>query len=110
MRKFVNTTNGLTFENGDPIQRTYYDFDADGKMVLKNGIVGDYYYINGVLATPYYGLVEWEGNFYYVNDGGKIVRNMRKFVNITNGLVFANGDAVPRAFFEFDADGKMILN
>ena len=110
MRKFVNTTNGLTFENGDPIQRTYYDFDADGKMVLKNGIVGDYYYINGVLAAPYYGLVEWEGNFYYVNDGGKIVRNMRKFVNTTNGLTFENGEAVPRAFFEFDADGKMLIN
>ena len=110
MRKFVNTTNGLTFENGDPIQRTYFDFDADGKMVLKNGIVGDYYYINGVLVAPYYGLVEWEGNFYYVNDGGKIVKNMRKFVNTTNGLTFANGDAVQRTYYDFDADGKMILN
>ena len=110
MCKFVNTTNGLTFENGDPIQRTYYDFDADGKMVLKNGIVGDYYYINGVLAAPYYGLVEWEGNFYYVNDGGKIVRNMRKFVNTTNGLTFENGEAIQRTYYDFDADGKMILN
>ena len=110
MRKFVNTTNGLTFENGDPIQRTYFDFDADGKMVLKNGIVGDYYYINGVLATPYYGLVKWEGNFYYVNDGGKIVRNMRKFVNTTNGLTFENGEAIQRTYYDFDADGKMILN
>ena len=109
MRKFVNTTNGLTFENGDPIQRTYYDFDADGKMLLKNGIVGDYYYINGALATPYYGLVKWEGNFYYVNDGGKIVRNMRKFVNTTNGLTFENGDPIQRTYFDFDADGKMVL-
>ena len=109
MSKFVNTTNGLTFDNGDLVQRTYYDFDADGKMVLKNGIVGDYYYINGVLAAPYYGLVKWEGNFYYVNDGGKIVRNMSKFVNTTNGLTFDNGDPVQRTYYDFDADGKMIV-
>ena len=88
----------------------YYYFGADGKMELKNGIIDDYYYINGIKAAPYYGLVKWEGNFYYVNDGGKIVRNMRKFVNTTNGLTFENGEAIQRTYYDFDAAGKMLIN
>ena len=78
-------------------------------MVIQNGVVGDYYYIDGVKAAPYYGLVQWEGAYYYVNDGGKIVKDAVKYVNRTNDLTFANGTAIPRAYFTFDADGKMII-
>ena len=109
IRKYVNTTNGLTFANGEKIEKGYYDFDADGKMVVKNGLDGDHYYISGTLAPSYYGLVEWEGNFYYVNDGGMIVRNVRKYVNTTNDLTFANGEKIQKGYYDFDADGKMVV-
>ena len=79
-------------------------------MIVKNGIIDDYYYINGAQAPAYYGLVEFEGNFYYVNDYGRIIKDARKFVNKTNGLKFADGTDVPRAYFNFDADGKMITD
>ena len=109
-RKFVNTTNGLTFADGTAVPRAYFDFDENGKMLLLNGVVDDYFYINGVKAKPYYGLVQWNGDFYYVNDNSKIVKNTRKFVNTTNGLTFADGTAVPRAYFNFDENGRMIIN
>ncbi|MBQ4562238.1 MAG: phosphodiester glycosidase family protein [Clostridia bacterium] len=121
IRKYVNKTNGLTFADGTPVPQAYYDFDADGKMVIEadepdtpdtpvlNGLVGDHYYINGVMVGNYYGLVEHEGNFYYVNDNAKIIKDVRKYVNKTNGLTFADGTPVPQAYFEFDEDGKMII-
>lgn len=31
----------------------YYDFDAEGKMVIRNGVVGDYLYINNVKQNAY---------------------------------------------------------
>ena len=128
MRKYVTKTNGLTFSDGTAVPNAYFEFDADGKMQytlaepeepdtpvvpeepeVLNGLVGDYYYIDGVRVRPYYGLVEQDGAFYYINDGGKIVKNMRKYVTKTNGLTFSDGTAVPNAYFEFDADGKMII-
>ena len=105
----MTTTNDLTFPNGEAIPHAYYNFDEDGKMVVPNGIVGDNYYINGKKVAPYYGLVEFEGNYYYVDDNAKIVRNKSKYLTTTNDLTFPNGEAIPHAYFNFDADGKMII-
>ena len=130
MRKYVNKTNGLTFADGTPVPQAYFFFDADGKMVIENeddttpdtpvtppvtpsipdGLHGDYVYVNGEKLYNYYGLVKVGDDFYYVNDGAKIVRNMRKYVSKPNGLTFADGTPVPQAYFFFDEDGKMILN
>ena len=78
-------------------------------MIVLNGLIGDTYYINSQVK-PYYGLVKVDGDFYYVNDGGRIVKDMRKYVNKTNDLTFDNGDPVPKAYFMFDANGKMIID
>ncbi len=108
-RKYVRTTNGLTFANGAPVASGYYEFDADGKMIVKQGLIDDQYYVNGLPLPAYYGLIEIDGYFYYLNDYGKPVKNVRKYVNKTNGLTFADGTAVPNAYFYFDEEGKMIV-
>ena len=107
--KFLNNTNGLTFADGTPISKATYSFDADGKMIIPNGLVDDYYYINGVRVGSYYGLIQVDGDYYYVDNYAKIVKNKTKFLNTTNGLTFANGTPIPKATYSFDADGKMII-
>ena len=79
-------------------------------MIVKQGIVDGKYYINNIAVPAYYGLVEWEGDFYYINDNGNIVRNKSKYLTYTNDLTFSDGTPIPHAYFNFDADGKMILN
>ena len=108
-RKYVNKTNGLTFADGTAIKAGYYEFDENGKMIIKEGLVDDMFYVNGLPLPAYYGLVEWEGNFYYVSDYGKIIKNARKYVNKTNGLAFADGTSIPKDYFYFHEDGKMII-
>ena len=89
-----------------------YDFDADGKMIIeeivepevKNGVVN----VNGTLA--YYvddvkqyglGLVKWQDNYYYVRSNGNVVTGTY-YVSNGNGLM-------PEGVYDFDADGKMII-
>jgi glucan-binding YG repeat protein len=111
-RKYVNKPNGLTFPNGEAIPRNYFYFDAEGKMIVKQGIADDTYYVNGISVKPYHGLVEWQGNYYYVDAEGtnaKIIKSMRKYVRNTNGLAFPDGSPVTVGYYEFDAEGKMIL-
>ena len=88
-------------------------FDENGVYTGQTytGIWGDYYYgEDGVRnVTPYYGLVEWDGNYYYIDDNARIVRNKSKYLTTTNDLTFPNGEAIPHAYFNFDADGKMII-
>ena len=107
--KFLNTTNGLTFADGTPIPKATYSFDADGKMIIPNGIDGDSYYINGVKVAPYYGLVKDGNDYYYVDANAKIVKSKNKYLTTTNDLTFPNGTPIPHKYFEFDADGKMIF-
>jgi hypothetical protein len=59
---------GKTYPNGDPMKVGYYDFDAEGKLVMKNGPDGDYFYKDGVKQKAYQ-LVEFEGDYYFINDG-----------------------------------------
>lgn len=109
-RKYVNKSNDLTFADGTPVPNAYFYFDEEGKMIVQQGLIDDCFYVNGTKLPAYYGLIEYEGNFYYINDGGKIVKDMRKYVNSANGLTFADGTPVPNAYFYFDADGKMIID
>ena len=82
----------------------YYSFDADGKMVVRNGIVGNYFYINNKLQTAYR-LVEWEGNYYFIGDGNKIVKNGKVYLLES----FLHKYGLPADTYSFDAEGKMIL-
>ena len=84
----------------------YYTFDADGKMVIKSGLVeenGDlYYYVDGAKTTA--GLIEWEGNYYYIASNLKAVKSARHYIfaDKANGLKAAG-------WYWFNADGTMFL-
>ena len=84
----------------------YYTFDADGKMVIKSGLVeenGDlYYYVDGAKTTA--GLIKWEGNYYYIASNLKAVKDAKHYVfaDKANGLKSAG-------WYWFNADGTMYL-
>ena len=84
----------------------YYTFDADGKMVIKSGLVeenGDlYYYVDGAKTAA--GLIKWEGNYYYIASNLKAVKNAKHYVfaDKANGLKSAG-------WYWFNADGTMYL-
>ena len=79
-------------------------FEANGKMVVKNGIIDGYYYENGELVKGK-GLVLFEGDYYFITMKGTTYKNSR--VVITEAK--ANG-LKPAGLYNFDADGKMILD
>ena len=85
----------------------YYTFDADGKMIIKNGIVeenGDlYYYEDGAKAAN--GLIEWNGNYYYIASNLKAVKDAKHYIfkDKANGLK-------PQGWYWFNANGMMFLD
>ena len=81
-----------------------YTFDADGKMCIRNGVVGDYIYINNVMQKAYQ-LVEYNGNYYFVTDGHKIAKNCT--IYLLDNYLYEFG--LPAGKYSFDAEGKMIL-
>ncbi|MBQ2727161.1 MAG: phosphodiester glycosidase family protein [Clostridia bacterium] len=104
---------GKTFADGRAIQVGFYEFDADGKMIIpeyKNGVIGDYLYINDVKQVRYQ-LVEFEGNYYFINDGDKIAKNIKLYLSerFVEGKTFADGRAVQVGYYVFDEEGKMIV-
>ena len=84
----------------------YYTFDADGKMVIKSGLVeenGDlYYYVDGAKTAA--GLITWEGNYYYIASDLKAVKDAKHYVfaDKANSLKSAG-------WYWFNADGTMFL-
>ena len=84
----------------------YYTFDADGKMVRPslNGIVEDddgvlRYYVNG--KVTYVGLIEINGDYYYVRSNGEVVTNCTYYITWTH-------DLKEPGYYVFDAKGKLI--
>ena len=98
-RRYLNaaTVEGTDFPAG------YYDFDADGKMVIKNGAADDgYFYVNGVKQNAYK-LVQYEGDWYFIAEYNKYAVNQRRYLNATvvEGTDFAAG------YYYFGEDGEM---
>ena len=113
-RYWVSKTNDL-------LPAAFYNFDAEGKMTdapiptpdpdpnpdpnpeVKNGIVSEdgelYYYVDGV--KTYAGLIQIDGDYYYVNSYCKVITSQRYWVSKTNNLL-------PATFYTFGADGKMV--
>ena len=98
---YCSRTNGL-MEEGT------YAFDAEGKLIPgatdKNGIVRDddgvlRYYVNG--KVTYVGLIEIDGDFYYVRSSGEVVTNCVYWISWTHGLKDAG-------YYTFDENGKLI--
>ncbi len=85
----------------------YYAFDADGKMIIKNGLVeenGDlYYYEDGAKVAN--GLIEWNGNYYYIASNLKAVKDAKHYIfkDKANGLK-------PQGWYWFNANGMMFLD
>ena len=76
------------------------------KMVL-NGVSveadGTYYYENG--KRIYKGLFEYEGEYYFSAEGGKLVTDVRRWVGNSNGT-----DVMAQKYYSFGSDGKMAYN
>ena len=106
----ANFVSGFTYADGTALSAGYYEFDADGKMIVKNGPVGDYFYKNGVQQRAYK-LVEYNGDFYFIDNGNKILKNTRVYLSekFVTGFTFADDTAIPAGYYDFDADGKMIV-
>ena len=87
-----------------------YHFDADGKLTgsvapLKNGIYEEdgslYFYRNGERA--YAGLIQIDGDYYYVRSTCEVVHDRSYYVYWTHGLM-------PERYYNFDSAGRMILD
>ena len=100
--KYISFTNGL-------LPAGNYTFGADGKMIIKQGIVKDAdglirYYVDGVSTIP--GLVQdSDGSYYYISgNGGVAIVNRTYYVSESK----ANG-LLPAGNYKFGEDGKMII-
>lgn len=87
-----------------------YHFDADGKLTgsaapLKNGIYEEdgslYFYRNG--ERTYAGLIQIDGDYYYVRSSCEVVHDRSYYVYWTHGLM-------PEGYYNFDSAGRMILD
>ena len=102
----VNQTYYCSRMNG-LMEKGTYAFDAEGKLIQgatdKNGIVKDddgvlRYYVNG--KVTYVGLIEIDGDFYYVRSSGEVVTNCVYWITWTHGLKEAG-------YYTFDESGKL---
>ena len=101
---------GHTFADGTPMAVGYYTFDAEGKMVIKNGIIDGYMYINNERINRY-ALIEFEGDYYFVGDYRKVATNTTIYLTAeyVEGHTFADGTPMTAGYYDFDADGKMVI-
>ena len=107
---------GVTLSDGTAFPAGLYTFGADGKITNPpavidkslNGIVGDYYYIEGIKQKSCL-LFEWEGNYYFLNEGDKIYKNGKLYLSdkFVAGVTLPNGSPFPAGLYYFDADGKI---
>ena len=88
----------------------YYEFDAEGKMILPeplNGPQSDgYFYIDNVKQIGWR-LHKYNGNYYYVAAHNKYITN--KTAYLAKADLESVGLNLPAGYYEFDAEGKMIL-
>ena len=91
-----------TYASNDLLNKGYYEFGADGKML--QGVVEKadslYYYDLG--NTRYLGLIQRDGEYYYVNEGGKL-----EIGRVWVGSYPSNG-LLNKGYYEFGADGAML--
>jgi len=84
------------FSNG------YYLFDENGVMNTEAKVADGYYYAEGGKCLAYAGLVEVDGDYYYVLKNGEVTLGRYAIVS-TNGLK-------DKGHYSFGTDGKMLMN
>ena len=76
----------------------------DPEPNVKNGIVEEdgvlYYYVDGV--KTYAGLIQIDGDYYYVNSSCKVVTSAHYWISKTN-------DLLPATFYDFDETGRIVF-
>ena len=88
------------------IDGTTYEFDADGKIIMKNGPYPDgFFYLNGTKVNAYQ-LIKYEGDYYYIGVGNKYVKNKWQYVGMPDEVF--NGTDVRPWHHSFDDQGRMI--
>ena len=99
---FISKTNDL-------LPQTTYKFGDDGKLIFPdtslNGIVKEtedtwYYYVDG--EKTYAGLIQIDGDYYYVNSSFQVIHDRNYFISKNNGLL-------PQSTYTFDSEGKIVL-
>ena len=93
---------GTSPSNGVLTPGYYYEFGEDGKLL--NGFVtkedGIYYYVNG--RTTRLNMVELDGSYYFIHDGGKVLTGQQYVTtSCTNGILSAGN-------YLFGEDGKLV--
>ena len=104
----VNKTMYMSSERlaGTGLKAGYFDFGADGKMILKNGADADgYFYINGVKQYAYQLIKDDNGDYYFIGDFNKYVVNKTMYVSAKH----VEGTGLKVGYYTFDASGKMII-
>lgn len=98
-----------TTKNNGNMASASYQFDEEGKMIRKNGMLeedgGIYYYVNG--NRFHAGLIMIDGEFYYVKTSGQVVTNCTYWITHTNGYEQTHG--INEGSYEFEADGRMVV-
>ena len=103
--------SGFKYPDGLELTAGRYEFDAEGKMIIKNGIVGDYLYKNGVIQKCYQ-LVNYGDDFYFIDEGNKLLKNIRVYLKakFVAGVVTKDGYMLETGDYTFDENGRMVLN
>jgi hypothetical protein len=105
---YISNLNDMTFEDGTPVAKGTYEFDADGKMIVKEGLIDGVYYVHGV-KVPYAGLIYQDGYYYYINTNANPVADRSYYISRLNGLTWEDGTPITKGTYIFDAEGRMII-
>lgn len=94
------------FTEGTDLKPDYYSFDADGKLISTSGPNSDgYFYLNGVRQRCYQ-LIEYNGNYYFINDAHKYAKDITIYLSAQ----FVSGTDLKVGYYSFDKSGKMVVN
>lgn len=96
----VNCEYWVTTTNGH-MDQGKYAFDENGVMQLNTGVINGYYYVDGQIAYGA-GLIEWNGDIYYVRSNGQVATG-EYWPTTLNGIL-------PAGKYTFDEDGKLITD
>ena len=59
-----------------------------------------------------YQLIEFEGDYYFINDYNKLLKNKRIYLSdrFVSGIILPDGSMLQADYYSFDAHGRLILN